>query len=497
MKKEIKKTTKKIVAFGLATAMAFSVSPMIKSDAAAKKPKLNKKTLYLTEGDTYTLKVKPNGVKIKSTKWSTTNKKVVKVSKKGKVTAKKGGSATIKAVVTAKNKKKYTLKCKVDVTEVFDESGNWITAKDPEIGDAHKKIFEKINKIDGVSYSPVATLAYRETSDGTQFRFFARKTIVTASPIDSYVILDVVEGSDAIVTYDVKSPVYEKGAPAGAYALCDSPKLDATELAGFNKAIDGLTGVQYTPVAKLATQVTGAEINYIIICESTTVTYPPVSGYSLVSATAKLDGTVTLGDIVSIEVPDSDRSGVISSNVWETPESPVVDNTLKAIVTKATAEFKDVTYTPIAWIGKKESDAGQDYKVFCRNTPNMTGGKTTYSVLDIRANLIGNAVVTEAMDTKIEGYGTDPAVGWAEAETPVIAKGEGELLNKALEGLEGVSYKALALLGTMKTRGTKYCFICEGTVVVPNAVPSYYLVEVSQDNDGKVTLGTITDLANA
>ena len=64
-----------------------------------------KKTLYV--GNKYTLKIK--GTK-KKVKWTSSNKKVATVNSKGKVTAKKKGTATITAKVSGK---KY--KCKITV----------------------------------------------------------------------------------------------------------------------------------------------------------------------------------------------------------------------------------------------------------------------------------------------------------------------------------------------------------------------------------------------
>ena len=75
--------------------------------ANAAKIKLNKKSLTLTVGKTYKLKVK--GTK-KKVKWSSSNKKVATVSKKGKVKAKKAG----KAIISVKAGKKK-LSCKIIV----------------------------------------------------------------------------------------------------------------------------------------------------------------------------------------------------------------------------------------------------------------------------------------------------------------------------------------------------------------------------------------------
>lgn len=69
--------------------------------------KLNKSKAKITVGDTLKLKVK--GAKGKVL-WSTNNKKVASVSKKGVVKGKRTGKATITAKITGKN-----LKCKVTV----------------------------------------------------------------------------------------------------------------------------------------------------------------------------------------------------------------------------------------------------------------------------------------------------------------------------------------------------------------------------------------------
>ena len=76
---------------------------------ASAKIKLSKKSVTVTKGKTITLKLK--GTK-KKPKWSSSNKKVATVTKKGKVTGKKAGNAKITAKL---GKKKYT--CKVKVTK--------------------------------------------------------------------------------------------------------------------------------------------------------------------------------------------------------------------------------------------------------------------------------------------------------------------------------------------------------------------------------------------
>ncbi len=91
----------------LFTLSLVAFSPM-KAEAAGK-VKLNKTKVLLEIGESYQLKVKNTSSKVK---WSSSNKKVVKVSSKGVLTPKSVGSAKVTAKVKGK---KYT--CKVTVAD--------------------------------------------------------------------------------------------------------------------------------------------------------------------------------------------------------------------------------------------------------------------------------------------------------------------------------------------------------------------------------------------
>ena len=68
--------------------------------------------------------------------------------------------------------------------------------------------------------------------------------------------------------------------------------------------------------------------------------------------------------------------------------------------------------------------------------------------------------------------------GWsAYTDNPTEIPAEAlDALNAALEELVGCVYKPIALLATQVVAGTNYCFLCETTVVAPDAQPSYALV---------------------
>lgn len=101
------KYTKKIAAAVLMLMLVLALAVPTFAKSKAKKPKLSKTkvTMYVRDRKTITLK----NAKASKVKWFTSNKSVATV-KKGKITAKKKGTAYIKA----KNKGK-TYKCKVTV----------------------------------------------------------------------------------------------------------------------------------------------------------------------------------------------------------------------------------------------------------------------------------------------------------------------------------------------------------------------------------------------
>ncbi len=101
----MKRSLNKIICFGLAGMLL--VSPMTAEAKAKKKPCLSKTSISLQVGKSCTLKVKNNKKKVK---WSTSSKKIAKVTKKGKVTAVQKGTCRVYAKVSGKK-----LSCRVVV----------------------------------------------------------------------------------------------------------------------------------------------------------------------------------------------------------------------------------------------------------------------------------------------------------------------------------------------------------------------------------------------
>ncbi len=93
----------------------------ISTASAAASPKFVKSKIELVGiGEVYQVEI-ANKVAKSTYKWTSSNKKVVKVSSKGLLTTVGGGSATVRCTITYPSKKTKTLACKVSVTVPAEE----------------------------------------------------------------------------------------------------------------------------------------------------------------------------------------------------------------------------------------------------------------------------------------------------------------------------------------------------------------------------------------
>lgn len=114
---------KRIISVMLASFLILTMLPMSAS-AAKKGIKLNKTSLSLAVGETFTLTRTVTGYKKYTVQWSSSDKTVAAVSK-GKVTAKKEGTATITARIKGTE---YKATCKVTVTKKSSEKVDKVPA---------------------------------------------------------------------------------------------------------------------------------------------------------------------------------------------------------------------------------------------------------------------------------------------------------------------------------------------------------------------------------
>lgn len=84
--------------------------------------------------------------------------------------------------------------------------------------------------------------------------------------------------------------------------------------------------------------------------------------------------------------------------------------------------------------------------------------------------------------------------GWSAAEGAALTEEARAAFEKATEGMVGVDYVPVALLGTQLVAGTNYAVLCEARAVVPDAQPYYAIVFVYRDLQGGAELLKIVDL---
>lgn len=85
--------------------------------------------------------------------------------------------------------------------------------------------------------------------------------------------------------------------------------------------------------------------------------------------------------------------------------------------------------------------------------------------------------------------------GWSITDDTSITPEAQEVFDQAMESFTGVGYEPVDLLATQVVAGTNYCFLCRGTVIVPDATPEYYYVYIYEDLEGNAELLDIQKIA--
>ena len=92
-----------------------------------------------------------------------------------------------------------------------------------------------------------------------------------------------------------------------------------------------------------------------------------------------------------------------------------------------------------------------------------------------------------------ENNGTGIAGGWTRADSPVITEEQAAIFEKALEGLTGADYEAVAYLASQVVAGTNHLFLVRVKPVVPDPVEKYALVSIYEDLDGNAEILEVID----
>ena len=126
---------------------------------------------------------------------------------------------------------------------------------------------------------------------------------------------DVVAG----IELDSASETAEGGMLAGGWAATEDTALTEEAQAAFDKALEGLVGVDYEPAGLLATQVV-AGTNYCFLCRTTQVVPDAVSSYALVYVYEDLEGNAEIlgiRDIVFGEGILEEETEISDENIFD------------------------------------------------------------------------------------------------------------------------------------------------------------------------------------
>lgn len=197
---------------------------------------------------------------------------------------------------------------------------------------------------------------------------------------------------------------------------------------------------------------------------------------------------------ISQEESSAQEAADISAGGWETNSgllSLESNAAAKAAFEKATEGLTGYEYEPIALLGT-QLVAGTNYSILVRGSV-VPDAEPAYEIIIVYEDLEGNARIT----------GSRTLTGEDDAETVggfTVNGGDYDLsknadvqaaFDRALEGLDGADYEAVAYLGSQVVAGTNYLAFMRITPVVPDAQPEFALVTVYEDLEGKAEMTDI------
>ena len=180
---------------------------------------------------------------------------------------------------------------------------------------------------------------------------------------------------------------------AGGWSRAESPVVSDEMKEKLGKALDGMDGASYIPVAYLGSQIV-AGTNYALLCRVAPVVPDAVETYAIVYLNETLEGEVSIMEIV-----ESEKTTDISDmpGGWFQSESPVVPDEVRASLEKALDGMVGATYQPIALLSSQVVQ-GTNYCILCEVTPVVPDAESSYALVYLYVDLDGNAELTETVD---------------------------------------------------------------------------------------------------
>ena len=185
------------------------------------------------------------------------------------------------------------------------------------------------------------------------------------------------------------------GEPAllGGFQAPDSPEVTEEVKALIDKAVNGLVGAEYEPVAYIGKQIVNGT-NHLILCTITPVIPDPTGRYALVKVYEDLNGNASIEEIYESE-SEAPKEGLLGG--WTVSETPVMTEEAEAALQKAAENLLGAEYTPCALLATQVV-SGTNYSILCKIQAVAPGAEERYAVVQVYEDLDGNAEVTETFD---------------------------------------------------------------------------------------------------
>ena len=193
---------------------------------------------------------------------------------------------------------------------------------------------------------------------------------------------------------------------------------------------------------------------------------------------------------------------VIESGSWTDPMADMFTKHELEVFDKATSGMAGASYEPLACLGSQVV-AGVNHRFLCKETLIVNPPFTQYAIVTIYEDLEGNCRITdidisnaEVTEEGLAGGFTTPVSIFLSSNDKVIDDAL-KAFDAATTALEGVDYKALAVLGTQVVAGTNYRILAYAKVVSPEAQGYFTILTVNQPLEGDASIIEFDDFSDA
>lgn len=178
----------------------------------------------------------------------------------------------------------------------------------------------------------------------------------------------------------------------GSWEEAESPVIPSDVMKAFEKAMDGLVGANYTPVAYLGSQIVSGH-NYMLLCRVAPVTADPVETYAIVSIYEDTEGNAQMTNVSDFGVETYLGSEGMTGG-WSQPETPELPDDVKEAFEKAAGMRTDIAYHPVALLSQQVV-AGMNYRILCEADNVLPGYDTNYAIITVYNALDGSAEISD------------------------------------------------------------------------------------------------------